>query len=164
VKSIFSILILGVLAIIWYVVSIFVPPSDSYLISNFKGHEREFETLTRMIKTNEKLVRVDSDWTEPGDLKSIGVSPSRIDEYRSLFSNLHIPRGFTASRKPEGYEFLAYAFGTVSHGKAKGYVFSEQELGPLENDLDKHQFPPGHAYDIVYRKIQGNWYLFLERD
>lgn len=49
--------------------------TDEELLANFEQHEAGFEQLLDMLRTDEKLERVDATWTRPDELSSVGISP-----------------------------------------------------------------------------------------
>ena len=52
--------------------------SDQELIANFKTNEAEFNQLLQMVMADKRLHRVDDNWTDPSDPKTIGIPDERI--------------------------------------------------------------------------------------
>jgi len=136
-------------------------PSDQTLLDNFTKHEQDFGKLVAMIWTDKQLQRVDATGTNPGDLQSIGVSPERISEYRTLFSRLSIPRGFYAFHNPERFTFLASAQGLSVSGSAKGYAYLEDKPDLVVTNLEAYCPADGRSF-TAYQHIKGNWYLYFD--
>ena len=140
--------------------------ADEELIGTFHSHQADFDRLLQMVLQNKQLTRVDDDWTEPRDPKTIGVSEERVAEYRKLFRVLGIKHGFSAPQNRDHVQFLASTRGWVSHGSEKGYLYAiviPDHLGPVRDSLDQLGFgkrPIGSGC----RHIQGNWYLYFSGD
>src|SRR5256885_8308584 len=78
------------------------PPSDRELLGNFERHETTLNQVVQMVKADKQLMRVDTDWTNPKDPQAIGVSSDRIEEYRVLLREAHVPRGFLRHSGTDG--------------------------------------------------------------
>ncbi len=133
------------------------PPSDAELIRNLEAHRAVFERLLSMIREDKGLERVDDDWTRPDDPSTLGVSQARIAEYRRLFAEADIPRGFYSFNDGQTVLFVAFAEGLSVSGCSKSYLYSTEEPeGVIDEPLD------GHHRDnkaFVRRRIGENWYL-----
>jgi len=141
------------------------PPSDQKLLLNFDKHEATFNKLIEMIKTDSDLIRVDEDWTDPKDPKTIGVSRARIISYRQMLREARVPRGFRSESFVYDVDFFYWMIGSaVSSDITKGYAY--RASAPIETlgSLDGYQPDPKNSDDPikVYRHIRGNWYLFYE--
>src|SRR5690242_14414693 len=88
-----------------------VDPSDDQMLRNFQEHRAAFEKLRDMILEDRDLQRVDRDWTDPADPATIGITSQRIAEYRKLFRELGIARGFQAYGDRSEIRLLAHAEG-----------------------------------------------------
>jgi hypothetical protein len=135
--------------------------SDEEMIHSFQVHRRQFSLLVSMILRDKGLLRVDTDWTVPRDPDSIGVSQDQIGEYRRIMRNLGISRGFWADPARKDIKFISTAEGYVTHGSSKGYVYTKIRPEELDPDLDE-VIKKGEFYG--YRHIEGDWYLFYEKD
>lgn len=136
------------------------PPSDETMIRNLEQHREVFARLITMIREDKGLERVDDDWTKPDDPATVGVSPERIAEYRRLFAQAGIPRGFYSYSGGTTITFIAYTFGLSISGCAKSYIFTDvapEEL--VDEPLDKLH---GTSRGLVRRRIGEGWYLELE--
>jgi hypothetical protein len=130
--------------------------SDEELIANFKTHEAEFDQLLQMVVADKGLLRVDDDWTNPTDPKTIGVSDERIATYRNIFRKLDIPRGFSSYQG--GVEFISSSQGLAVGGSSKCYTWLEKPPPKLVDNIETYRSKPGASYP-VFRHVQGNWYL-----
>ena len=142
--------------------------SDAEMIANFRAKEAQFEHLLQMVILDEKsvgdrLFRIDYDWTEPKDLEAIGISDERVAEYRRLFNELGVPRGFYAYGKGDVYYFIASSQGLAVSGSSKSYVWRREPPEYLVNeDIKEHVLK--NETSRAYRHIQGKWYLSFEAD
>jgi len=139
--------------------------SDAILIQKFHENRKEFDTLVSMIQEDVNLHIVDNDWTDPHDPSTIGVTPARIAEYRKLFSQCGIPRGFSRYQNPKKIEFIATSFGLVTGGSSKGYVY--QIVPPhssyIVHSIDNYK-PKDKRSFVIFRQITTNWYLYYLYD
>ena len=135
--------------------------SDERLIKNFAAHRAEFEQLLTMVIEDKGLTRVDFDWTDPNNPVQVGVTQGRIDDYRKLMKGLGILGGFSANLERTGIEFITSTQGFVTHGSLKGYLYTRETPLELDSNLDE-VLQKGQPYGR--RRIEGNWYLFLEKD
>jgi hypothetical protein len=137
--------------------------SDDELIANFKAHEAEFNQLLQMVMADKCLYRVDDNWANPNDPKTIGISDERIAIYRKMFRALDIPRGFSANQDVGVVEFISSAQGLSVSGSSKSYVWLKEPPSGLVDHIDSYRTQPGASYP-VYRHITGNWYLRFDAD
>jgi hypothetical protein len=152
--------------------TLFGAPSDAHLQSVFVHHQKEFAELVAMCEQDRAVVRIApgftwlaTDFSWPRN--DIGLSPARWDEYRSLFRQLGI-RGGVSRRTdyPAAIFFEVYAFGLVTDGSYKGFVYSVQQLYPQVKSLDDEawrKLDPKKEHVIQFTRIGVNWYLFRER-
>jgi hypothetical protein len=136
------------------------PPSDAAMIRNLERHRAVFEHLIAMIREDKGLERVDDDWTRPDDPATIGVSAARIAEYRRLFAEAGISRGFYSFNDATTITFMAYASGLSISGCSKSYIFT----GKPPEELVDEPLDAFHAASkiLVRRRIEGDWYLEYE--
>lgn len=138
--------------------------SDDQLLGNFEEHEKDFSRLVSMILVDKNLVVVADDWTNPEDPRTVGVSNKRIQEYRTIFRRIGIPRGFTSfSTNPARIIFFAPRRGIVGSGSHKGYAYLEEKPDMVVTDLDEYWAKMAGSFE-AYRHIRGNWYLYCEVD
>ncbi len=137
------------------------PPRDEELLAVFASHWASFSGLVEMAVKDKKLTRVDADWTSPESPGSIGVSPERIQLYRSLALEAKVPRGFTRRESGE-IQLMYWGVGSaVSDDIDKGFAYLESPPAKALTSLDGHKFS-GKGPEVVYRHIRGPWYLYLQ--
>ncbi|MBC7798547.1 MAG: hypothetical protein H7Z37_16880 [Pyrinomonadaceae bacterium] len=142
--------------------------SDDEMIASFQAHKAEFETLVEMVKQDKNLKRVDGNWIDPKELETIGVSQTRIANYRNLFRATETPRGFS-HYSPNSILFVGSSRGLAVSGSSKSYViFLNGKPDKIVEDTDEYreitatELPnPQNKYP-VYKHIEGNWYLEFE--
>ena len=142
------------------------PPNDAAMIAHLHAHRVQFEALVAMAHQDTGLVRIDEDWTEPGDLSSVGVRGERLADYRRRFKELGIPRGITVHADNKQVDFLAYARGWGPRGFSRSYVWSasgEFPDGEIVPDLDVIQ-ASGRRRVWAFRHVDGPWWLHLRND
>ncbi len=153
--------VLGALILVWVWTSGDIPHrADAELIDNFRAHRAEFDRLLGMVHADEKLLRVDVDWTSPENPQEAGVSPERVEEYRRMFRKLGVRRGFNAFGGRDYVEFMTSAKGLSIGGSAKGYAYSTRRPELIVDDLDRHRARQTSSF-TAYRHIEGDWYLFF---
>jgi len=139
--------------------------SDAEMISHFHENRDGFERLLQMIREDEQklgktLFRIDEDWTHPENLSEYSVSAERVRNYRKIFRELAIPRGFYAFGEGDFYRFVASAQGISVSGSSKGFVRSSKPPASLiHGDLDTYHRETVNPNDFIFRPIEGNWYL-----
>jgi len=139
-------------------------PSDAEIIARFRVNRAQIEQLMAMMRSDRVLTRVDDNWTDPEDPTTVGISHERIAEYRRILNTIGFPRGFYYDPKSGRVKFMAWAVGLVVGGAAKSLIYLPEAPppGPLVADLDAYQRPPEQSYILVYRHIEGPWYLELD--
>lgn len=136
------------------------PPSDQQMLANFRRHQATFNQLVQMTQADKGLTRVGDNWTTPDDPLSIGVTPSRINQYRKLFSVVGTKIGLGADTG--SVEFYYYGYGSaISSDTDKGYIYTKEAPTPLLPTLDGCH-PSGENLTFAYRHIEGNWYLYYK--
>ncbi|MFZ2955684.1 MAG: hypothetical protein WA705_02155 [Candidatus Ozemobacteraceae bacterium] len=139
--------------------------NDTKLIENFEMYKSEFEQLRRMISEDKDLERVDDTWVSPKNLEAIRISEERVAKYRNIFRKIGIPRGIAAydlSRR--SILFISSTQGLSVSGSAKGYAWLAEKPSNLHEDLDSQFSRMGRHEDAAYRHIEGNWYLYVEKN
>jgi hypothetical protein len=132
-------------------------PTDQELISNFKRHRAGFDRLRDMIMQDKGLLRITNDRTLPEDPQAVGVSQSRIAEYRALLKELGIHE-LDASLDRKTIQLTSAYRGFVTHGAQKGYEYASE---PIRTYLvpDLEMLSKG---GVGRRPIEDGWYLFFE--
>jgi hypothetical protein len=114
-----------------------------------------------MIKEDRVLMAVRVERTLPEDVKRLGISDDRISDYRTLLRPLQIEYGMAVSEDRHTIELTTSARGLITHGSEKGYLYMERasdndHLLPELDTLSKSGVGSG------LRRIEGNWYLFVD--
>jgi len=121
-----------------------------YLIKNFSAFDEANKTIIKFHFKNK--VRIDDNWTSPGDLSKAGVSKKELDEIRIKLKKIQIPRGVFID--DDYIEYYSFSFGLPSGGKTQGYIFTLKNLSNFEDKKTKKE--------ICY--ITNNWYSFNQYD
>lgn len=139
-------------------------PSDAEIIARFRVNRAQIEHLMAMMRSDRVLTRVDDNWTDPADPTTVGISHERIAEYRRILNTIGFPRGFSYDPQSGRVKFMAWAVGLAGSGAAKLLMYLPEgpPPAPLVADLDAYERPPGQTYVLVYRHIEGPWYLELD--
>ena len=137
------------------------PPSDQQLLRNFNRNRITFNELAQMTQADKELTRVDYDWTQPSDPRTVGVSAERIRKYRYLLNSINVHRGFQSDTS-HNVEFMYYATGSaISSDTNKGYTYLTVPPKQTLNTLDDCQPDEKNGVE-AYRHIEGHWYLYYE--
>ena len=136
------------------------PPSDATLERNFHENQKDFEQLRLLIAqdSSEGIVEmVFEDYTVPGIKEAYqrGFSEDRLRRYRGLIRHLRL-KG--VMRLGDDIVFEASAFGLLTGGTYKGYLYVKDEPRHLEQTLDGVS---GGNCDYLARPLQGRWYLYF---
>ena len=157
-------------------------PSDDAMINNFDDHREEFEALRVMMQADKGLERVDPGFVKPENPDAVGVTPERIEQYRSLSKKLGLERGIEAfGDSATRVALLASCRGLSVSGSSKTYIWLKAPPEPtagraIVEDLDSYlrerrderrKFFDTHKHGMsghvdAYRLIEGNWYLHYE--
>jgi hypothetical protein len=138
------------------------------LEARFRSNRKDFEEIIIISEQDKHLIRVAPDFTWLDDDLSwprtdIGLSGDRWDSYRRLFRQTGTALGWA---RPEGSSetfLIAYAWGLVTAGVDKGYVFSRERVAPILTSLDR---PPTvlKRGEPAFKVIEGNWYIYYKVD
>ena len=102
---------------------------------------------------------------------NIGISEKDLQDIRTRFKKLDIPRGVNIY--DNNIEYITYSYGLSIGGRLKGYLYSEivpsnfykcddekGKLLPFDLEEDKPQnLKCSHTF---HTKIEENWYIFEE--
>jgi hypothetical protein len=111
-------------------------PSDDKLLGSFAQREGQFEQVVNDVRHR---VRVPD-----ARLASLGIEPDGVE------------------RDSGGLVLLTVStWGIVPSGSSKGYAYSKHPLRPV-TDGRLQDYRGDMPNEIVYRHIQGPWYLFFE--
>jgi hypothetical protein len=142
-------------------------PNDQKMISSFYEHQTDFETLVKMSDEDSKVTRIAKDFTWLDNTvawprSDIGFTEERWDEYRRLFNNVGSDTGINRSKDGSVY-ITTYAFGLVTGGNEKGYVYLPNPPKNTVVSIDDSK-SSAQSNIPIYRHISGNWYLFYSWD
>jgi hypothetical protein len=145
-------------------------PSDAELGDRLLKHRKDFEQLVAMAKADKELVRIAPDftwtrssvaWRRPAS--ELGFTVERWNEYRRLFHTLGLEAGILRPwDRPDAIYLLAQTKGIVTAGSSKGYAYSDSALEPQCESLEKRE--TGGQSGICFKRLGGEWYLYLEQD
>jgi len=138
-------------------------PSDKKLIENFQTHKAAFDQLLRMFLADKGLGRVGEDFTRPENASSVGVNAEGLKAYRRLFERLGLKGGVEGYDEKDIVLFYASAEGLSVSGSSKGYAYCKQRPPLVVEDLDSYKSPGDKSF-TAFRHLEGNWYLFFERE
>ncbi len=134
--------------------------SDSDLIETFQRHRAEFEHLKQMIVRDKGLFVVRSNRTLPKDPGSVGISASRIDEYRKMMKDLGIHGSIEITMDRTSIRIVSSGRGFVTHSSEKGYIYAAVPFKKgVVAELDSLS---SRGKGAGLRRIEENWYLFFE--
>lgn len=148
-------------------------PSDEALKTRFLAHRVDFEKLVAMANEDSHLTRIAPDFTWLDDdvawpRKNVGISEQRWDEYRQLFQKVGASKGIIRATNPTRIIFPIVSIGLVPTSAEKGLVFSDAPLSPVLKSLDEkppEEFwnGPDRSHVLVYKPLEGHWYLHYEQ-
>jgi hypothetical protein len=118
-----------------------------------------------MLREDRKLRWVDEDRTEPADFASAGVTSQRIARYRELLRVIGGADWVNYDPDSERATLVFWSQGMAGGGgSSKSIVYSPVPPAPLLTGLDYYQPPAGVEVSVVYRRIEGPWYLEYEQN
>ena len=133
-------------------------PTDSELEQTLKSNQSDFDTLIRMLGEDEDIVRLDDKFVFLKEGSTREVPQQRLEAYRSLFAKLKLKRGFQRDKDNE-LRFIASS-GGISSTSEKSYIYSPTPLTPLVDSLDQVIENDRGDHNPVYKKLNGDWYLY----
>jgi hypothetical protein len=163
---------LGALGVFGLTVNHHLKWSDATLTRQFLAHRADFERIVRMANADTHLTRIAPDFTYLDNNASwpredVGISDQRWDEYKRLFRVVGAPVGIIHDPATQRVIIPLVDEGLVPTGDEKGVVYSPTALSPVLKSLD--ETPPAKFWNgpdrsdvLVYKPIQGHWYLYYE--
>ena len=149
----------------WGIVRSGQPPSDQNLLNNFTDHRTVFNQLAQMKLADSGLMQIHSDWTQPSEPQTVGVSSERVAKYREMLSQAEVHFGLEADGL-HGADFLCWEHGSATSSDTdKGYAYLTVPPKRVLSSLDQynHQYQSEGLSELrVYRHIEGCWYLYYE--
>ena len=135
-------------------------PSDGDLEQNFRMHQADFDKLVRMLTEDEDIVRIIDGHVYFHEVSNRQLPQGRLNEYESLFRKLKIEGGF--HRSGGKIRLIASTRGLALPNSEKSYVYTPQVPGPLVGSLDEVINKNHGDQAPVFRRLNGNWYLYYE--
>ena len=139
-------------------------PSEHALRTGFQEHKSDLEAIvqlsnmdTRVVRIAPAFTRLSDDWSWPRPKNKWGLTESRWNRYRQLFRQAGIQEGI--SREDGKISFLVKNCGLSISGSSSGYVYCQETLSPVVEHLSDLR-----SKGTAYVHLEGNWYLFYERD
>jgi hypothetical protein len=139
-------------------------PTDEAMLAQLRAQRPVLEELVRKIEQHPELKRVGPDFTRPDDFASAGVSTDEIAGLRLLCAQAGVAQGF--SHYGDSIEFIVHTRGLAISGSAKGFVYSAEpdpDATIVEGDLDAAAASPRQKNGLLERRIDGSWWLELDR-
>jgi len=145
-----------------------MPPKEVKLIQDFNEHRAAFEQLRDMLLADEQILRVANWGVETR--KGIRVPPegnfplNRYNQYLALLKQV----GGLVAYRDEGEHpdpgVLVWGYGFGGDTKHLGISWEDQEPTNQVASLDDHfrKRMHGEEWRVVYRHIDGNWYLWTD--
>ena len=106
-------------------------------------------------------VRLDYKFVFMSESSNRKISEERLNEYRRLFKELKMDAGVHRDRNG-AVRLVASSAGVFISNSEKSYVYSNTELSPLVDSLDRVAQNDHGDQSPVYKKLYGNWYLYYE--
>lgn len=134
-------------------------PSDERLIDNYYQHKNEFGQLAQMLLGEKYLLVIfpagEGKCQIAGQKLLLASENSRCQQYVRFFNTLGLDWAYSG-RDP--LMLTVSNSGLTVSGSSKGYCYSTDPPGEIVDDTDAN--PPYEG--IVFRHIDGHWYIFLE--
>ena len=136
-------------------------PKDEVLQNNFYANKEDFDELVRLFQEDSSIFCINSqDEVVDFDKNKTNIASSRLDEYKRLFSKLHIQQ-INRSKFDQHISLRVWGIPNfLFRGKSKYYVFMETPPKNLESFLDDIYESGRDSND--FKKIEENWYLYLD--
>jgi hypothetical protein len=137
-------------------------PSVKVLAQRLKSNEAEFNRLAAMLFEDSDIVRLSDKYVFLGEGFNRQVPDERLREYRRLFNELGIEAGFHRDGANAVRLIASSRGGVFLPGSEKSYVYSKVEPSPLVDSLDRVMARDRGDQAPVFRRLEGNWYLYYE--
>jgi hypothetical protein len=133
--------------------------SDEDLIKHFDDHESEFAELLEMLKIDAEVKQISLDSVRP----DAAIDNRRWEAYKDILKRAGIRRVSTFWEEPPWLPEVVFDTSGSQYNTdfQTGYAFSRRAPTPLVDDLDAamREMTP---YGVTYRRIKGNWYIYLQ--
>lgn len=130
-------------------------PTDQALEANFRAHKQNLESLVEMSKLDRnQIIRT------PAGQPSFSREQTR--QFNYYVREAGVQGDIRHESRPDGTSTTylpCWNRVLITNSTSKGYAYSETELTPVVTSLDDmNSWPKGSK--MVYKKLDGNWYLF----
>ena len=163
---------LGALVALGSVINHDLKWSDAALTRQFLAHRADFERIVAMANVDTHLTRIAPEFTWLDNnvawpREDVGISEQRWDRYKRLFRSVGAPVGIMHDAPTHMVIIPLVVEGLVPSGAVKGVVYSPRPLSPILHSLDKKPPAkfwngPDRSHVLVYKPIEGHWYLYYE--
>jgi hypothetical protein len=136
-------------------------PTDAEMLAQFRQHRAELETIVDMLRADPQVERLAPDFTRPDPAP---ISAERLADYRKRLAAAGIRHGL--SRYGNDVTFIVSARGLEISGSAKSFAYVErayEDAVLTDGDLDAAAARSPTSEVIFARRIEGNWWLQLDR-
>ncbi len=141
-------------------------PSDAELEKNFYAHEADFNLLAQMAIEDADMISITPTSTErkknsdgQASKAKDAFSLERYEQYRQIFNRLGKNDGIT-NYQPSEMRVSVSMHGTLTRITSKGYAYLPEKPTEMRESLDKVSFEDYRQYNVAYKHLKGNWYLY----
>jgi len=160
---------IGVAALLLIVVWVFLPPSDSALVSRFGDHRDELQRLVQMANSDAQVVQIGPSVVKTVDGREYGVSEAqsvlsqaRWAEYRRLFQAAGLNDGLYRSPTTGDVFLSAHTLDKIDPvGSYFGYLYCPAINGRLSGSvpcMEGRESVDTGAYR--WKKLDSDWYIY----
>ena len=114
-----------------------------------------------MLFEDSDIVRFNNEHVISSDGSNRSIPNERLAEYRRLFKELGLEAGMHRDGV-NAVRLIASSKGLFIPNSEKSYVYSKVEPSPLVESLDNVMAQNREDQAPVYRRLEGNWYLYYE--
>lgn len=136
-------------------------PPDALLEQRFQANKEDFEKLVKMFQADSRLFQISLD---KGALESFDkeaqIPEERLLEYKKILSKLGIEYIERYEKRQDIFLRVWSSPNLFIGGKSKYYVYDEKDVKNTVNSLDEIYRSGQEANEM--KKIEGNWYLYLD--
>ena len=130
-------------------------PTDQALEANFRAHKQNLESLVEMSKLDRnRIIRT------PAGQPIFSKEQTR--QFNYYLRETGVQGDIRHESRPDGTSITylpCWNRALIINGTSKGFAYSETDLTPVVTSLDDvNSWPKGSK--IVYKKLDGKWYLF----
>lgn len=161
-----SLLLIALCSAFSYLYVAGIPPDETKLIANFNAHREVYERLREMLLADKTLRRVAA-WgveTEKAigpQIPPDGLPVERYKEYLQLLKELGAEGATRGDEPSSGSCILVWSAGFAGDTRHLEICWSRSEPSPQVASLKDFYRTP-KPRQPVFRKIEGNWYLWAD--